>query len=147
MRIEMNKQKALSCLYSVFTAVAIVALAVFAVLFTSCRTIKEVPVEVTKTQIEYRDRYLRDSILTHDSTIVYMKGDTQYIYRDRFQYRDRYLHDTICKVDSIPYIKEVERKLTGWEEIKNEWGGYSMLLLLILVVLVVVYVVRKIVKH
>lgn len=147
MKIEMNKQKALSCLYSVFTAVAIVALAVFAVFLTSCRTIKEVPVEVTKTQIEYRNRYLRDSILTHDSTIVYMKGDTQYIYRDRYQYRDRYLHDTICKVDSIPYIKEVERRRTEWEEIKNEWGGYSMLLLLILVVLIVVYVVRKIVKH
>lgn len=146
MRIEMNRQKAMSCLYSVFTAVAIVALAVLAVLLTGCMTIKEVPVEVTKTQIEYRDRYLHDSILTHDSTIVYMKGDTQYIYRDRYQYRDRYLHDTICKVDSIPYVKEVERELTGWENIKNEYGGYSMLLLLFLIVLIVVYFVRKFVK-
>lgn len=148
MKIEMNKQKALSCLYSVFTAVAIVALAVFAVLFTSCRTIKEVPVEKVVERTEYIDRLQTDSVYCHDSVYVRDAGDTIYLYKDKYIYKYKFVRDTayICRVDSVPYVIEVEQRLTGWENIKNEWGGYSMLLLLIIVVLIVVYIVRKIVR-
>ena len=58
---------------------------------TSCRTIKyidrttvdstEIAVPITNTKIEYRDRFLHDSIYVHDSIFTLIKGDTVYIYK------------------------------------------------------------------
>lgn len=146
--MKIKKGPVLACLDAVITAVFIILMAAVVVFLNGCKTIKEVPVKVTETQIEYRDRYLRDSILTHDSTVIYMKGDTQYIYRDRFQYRDRYLHDTICKVDSVPYTVYVTEKeeLGDFDKIKIKLGGYAILLLIILLFVCIAKFVRKFMK-
>lgn len=147
--MKMKEEKKVSCIYTILSAVAIIILAVLAVLMTGCRTIKEVPVEKVVERTEYIDRLQTDSVFCHDSVYVRDAGDTIYLYKDKYIYKYKFVRDTayICRVDSVPYVIEVERRLTGWENIKNEWGGYSMLLLLIIVVLIVVYVVRKIVKH
>lgn len=143
--MKIKKGPVLACLDAVITTIFIILMAVVVVFLNGCKTVKEVPVKVTETQIEYRDRYLRDSVFTHDSTIIYMKGDTQFVYRDRFQYRDRYLHDTICKVDSVPYpvyIKEKE-DLGDFDKIKIKLGGYAILLLIILLFVCIAWLVRK----
>ena len=96
---------------------------VFLLLLCSCKSTKyiEVPVEVEKVKIEYVDKFQKDSIDTRDSIyiadsiFIYVKGDTvtqvqkSYIYKDKIIYKEKFVIDTICKVDSIPYIKTVEK--------------------------------------
>ena len=96
---------------------------VFLPLLCSCKSTKyiEVPVEVDKVKIEYVDKFQKDSIDTRDSIyiadsiFIYVKGDTvtqvqkSYIYKDKIIYKEKFVIDTICKVDSIPYIKTVEK--------------------------------------
>lgn len=96
---------------------------VFLLLLCSCKSTKyiEVPVEVEKVKIEYVDKFqkdsidIRDSIYIADSVFIYVKGDTvtqvqkSYIYKYKIIYKDKFVTDTICKVDSIPYIKTVEK--------------------------------------
>ena len=96
---------------------------VFLLLLCSCKSTKyiEVPVEVEKAKIEYIDKFQRDSIDTRDSIYVadsifiYVKGDTvtqvqkSYIYKYKIIYKDKLVTDTVCKIDSIPYIKTVEK--------------------------------------
>lgn len=92
-------------------------------LLCSCKSTKyiEVPVEVEKVKIEYVDKFqkdsvdTRDSIYVADSVFIYVKDDTvtqvqkSYIYKDKIIYKEKFVIDTICKVDSIPYIKTVEK--------------------------------------
>lgn len=96
---------------------------IFLLLLCSCKSTKyiEVPVEVEKVRIEYVDKFQKDSIDTRDSiyvadsVFIYVKGDTitqvqkSYIYKDKIIYKDKLVTDTICKIDSIPYIKTVEK--------------------------------------
>ena len=96
---------------------------VFLLLLCSCKSTKyiEVPVEAEKVKIEYVDKFQKDSINTRDSiyvadsVFIYVKGDTvtqvqkSYIYKDKIVYKDKLVTDTICKIDSIPYIKTVEK--------------------------------------
>lgn len=94
----------------------------FVVLYmcAGCKThtiVQEIPVEIIKTQIEYRDKYLKDSIYVHDSVSVYTKGDTVFKYKYLNVYKDRYLTDTIRITDSIDrpiYITKTK------EVVKNE---------------------------
>ena len=75
-------------------------------LFVGCTTpkeiIKEVPVEVIKT--EYKTEYIHDSIYQHDSTYIYMKGDTVFKTVDKLKYIERRVHDTLITHDTIPQI-------------------------------------------
>lgn len=140
----MSKREAIaSCLYAILSAIVIICMAVVVVLLSGCKTIKEVPVEVVKERIEYIDRLQTDSIYQHDSIYIKSVGDTIYEYRDKYIYKYKYTRDTsyITKIDSIPVIVEVEKRLTKWEEIKKDYGGYALLLILLIIV---GYVIKKI---
>ena len=94
----------------------------FLSLFCRCTTTKYVPVT------EYRDRVINktdsflktDSVYTHDSVSVYIRGDTVFKDKFRLQYKDRYIvkskSDTLIVRDSIPYrasvIKEKQLSFT-----------------------------------
>lgn len=74
--------------------------------FTSCKsnpTPVYIPVESVK--IEWRDRWLRDSIFEKEYINTYQKGDT--VFKDRFiyVYKDRIKNDSIHIRDTIrvPY--------------------------------------------
>ena len=77
-------------------------------------------VEVPVTKTEYKDRVVekKDSVYVHDSTYMYVGGDTVYLYKYRNVYRDKILRDTVSvvRVDSITVPYPVERKLTFWEK-------------------------------
>ena len=122
---------------------------VFLLLLCSCKSTKyiEVPVEVDKVKIEYVDKFqkdsvdTRDSIYVADSVFIYVKGDTvtqvqkSYIYKDKIIYRDKLITDTICKIDSIPYIKTVDKivkvnVVKNWQKILMWIGGIVCLCIL-----------------
>ena len=122
---------------------------VFLLLLCSCKSTKyiEVPVEVEKVRIEYVDKFQKDSIDTRDSiyvadsVFIYVKGDTvtqvqkSYIYKDKIVYKDKLVTDTICKIDSIPYIKTVEKivevnVINSWQKSLMWIGGIVCLYIL-----------------
>lgn len=129
---------------------------------TSCRTVKyidrnvvdstEIAVPITNTKIEYRDRFLYDSIYVHDSIFTFIKGDTVYISKNKETNHLINKTDTIVKTDTISVpieitkivtktetcVKEVN-KLCWWQKILMSIGG-------IVFILIIIYIVLKIKK-
>lgn len=97
-----------------------------AICFVSCRT-QYIPVESVRTEYKTRDSIRIDSIYQRDSIYTLVKGDTVYQYRYKYLYR--YLTtnriDTILKNDSIRVPYPVEKKLSRWQSIKMELGGWA----------------------
>jgi len=109
----------------------------------ACRTTKYVPIETIRT--EYRDNFVRDSIVRYDSIFVKEKGDTLIIERYRYLYKDKIVRDSIFKNDTIrvPYpvevVKEVKAPLSGWQNFQVWCGRIA----LVSVLLLLIYFVRK----
>lgn len=118
---------------------------IFSIWLTSCRSVQYVPVESVRTEIEYRDRWQRDSIHVQDSIVIQSKGDT--VFRDRWHtlYKDRLLRDTtyIYRTDSIQVPYPVEKKLTRWQTIKLETGGIAIGVIIVLLFVIVWLVYKK----
>lgn len=114
-----------------------------AVCLCSCRT-KYVPVESVRTEIEYRDRWQRDSIHVHDSIHVREKGDTVFVDRWHTEYKDRNVRDTVYieKTDSVQVPYPVEKALTRWQSVKQEIGGIAIGVIIALC-LVIIWLIRK----
>lgn len=138
-------------------------------LLISCRSIQYVPVETVRT--EYKDRIVSDSssskeVVNVKDSIRYKDSIVQvvdengnvlrtevYKWHDRFresnyllsQLQSRYDSLYLVKQDSvqIPYPVEVEKKLTWWQSMKIELGGWAFGLIL---VAIVILMVRKIIK-
>ena len=71
-----------------------------------------------------------DSIYQREFVDRYIKGDTIYLTRTKVDYRYRTLFRTrwrdSLRVDSITKIKEVPAKLTRWQKVKQDIGGWAM---------------------
>ena len=97
--------------------------AVIATMLLSCKSIKYIPVVTTK--IEYRDNFVRDSIIRYDSVFVKDKGDTLILEKYRYMYKNRIVKDSIFINDTIrvPYpvevIKQVKAPLTSWQSFQD----------------------------
>ena len=93
----------------------------------SCRIIKYVPVETTRTEYRYRDSIRFDSIYQRDSVYYMIKGDSVYMYKYKYLYRYLTVNktDTIMKTDSVQVPYPVEKSLTKWQNIKLELGGWA----------------------
>lgn len=95
------------------------------IFLTSCRTVRyidrniidstEIEVPITNTKIEYRDRFLHDSIYIHDSIFALIKGDTVYIYRNKETNHLINKIDTIVKIDTIKVPVEITKTVTKTE--------------------------------
>ena len=118
------------------------------VLFISCRSIQYVPVETTRTEVQYKDRLQRDSIHVLDSVFMLVKGDT--VFRDRYRtvYKDKLIRDTayIHKTDSIQVPYPVEKKLTRWQAMKIELGGWAFGIIISLILIVACWLIYKSIK-
>lgn len=118
-----------------------------AIWFASCRSVQYVPVESVRTEIEYRDRWQRDSIHVRDSIMIRGKGDTVFVDRWHAEYKDRLLRDTtyIYRTDSVQVPYPVERNLTWWQNVKQETGGIAIgaIIILLFVIVWLVYKKRK----
>lgn len=121
-----------------------VLLALVTLLLAGCKTTEYVPIEVLKTDSIYITKVRVDSIVNRDSIVIntYTKGDTVFVDREKFVYRykDKLRTDTMIveKVDSICYTKtvEVEKKLSWWESLKQEIGGFAIGIAIALMILI-----------
>ena len=129
---------------------------------TSCRTVKyidrtvvdstEIAVPITNTKIEYRDRFLYDSIYVHDSIFTFIKGDTVYISKNKETNRLINKTDTIIKTDTIKVPVEITKTVTKTETSVKEinklywWQKILMSIGGIVFILIIIYIVLKIKK-
>ena len=127
---------------------------------TSCRTVKyidrtvvdstEIAVPITNTKIEYRDRFLYDSIYIHDSIFTLIKNDTVYISKNKETNRLVNKTDTIIKTDTIKIPVEITKTVTKTKTCVNEvnklywWQKILMSIGGIVFVLIIIYIVLKI---
>ena len=127
---------------------------------TSCRTVKyidrtvvdstEIAVPITNTKIEYRDRFLYDSIYVHDSIVTLIKGDTVYISKNKETNHLVNKTDTIIKTDTIKVPVEITKTVTKTETCVNEvnklywWQKILMSIGGTVFVLIIIYIVLKI---
>ena len=119
-------------------------------LFSSCKSIQYVPVPEYHHDSIYFTKVQFDSIWQHDSVYVkeYTRGDTVYLEHTKWhtKYKEVAVHDTsyIECVDSVSVPIPVERKLTPWEQTKQDYGGWAILLIILFFIYVLYKFVRKI---
>ena len=131
---------------ALYTAlVAIIALLI-ALFFGSCRSVRVIEKEVIKTDTVLTTKIQIDSIYVNDSIYIreLIQGDTVKITTDRWhtRWRDRILYDSIyiAQRDTVKVtdIKEVPRKLSGWQWFQI-WAGRLALLAIMLTAGVIIY--------
>ena len=119
-------------------------LILFIILFAlfGCTKRIYIPVTNTITEIEYRDKLIRDSIYFSDSVLIERKGDTVFNTKIKYKYISKFIKDTVSIRDSIyiekpiEVVKEVNR-LTKWQR-------WRLNLLWVLMAGGLVYVIIKI---
>lgn len=120
-------------------------LALIAIALCSCRSVKYVPVETVRTDSIYMNKVQRDSIYRLDSIYIREKGDTVWMEKYKYIYRDRIVHDTmyINRTDSIRVPYPVEKKLTRWQQMKLELGGWAFGIIITAALVIVGWIVYK----
>lgn len=117
-----------------------------------CKSVQYVPMETVRTDSIYVDRYQRDSIYQRDSVFVnrWTVGDT--VYQDKvvwkYVYRDKVKYDTVAilRSDTINVPYPVECKLSKWEQLKLNVGGWAISIIIIIVLIVMGCMVYKLKK-
>lgn len=118
-------------------------------ILTECKSVQFVPVETVKTDSFYIDRFQRDSIYQRDSVFVdrWTAGDT--IYQDKvvwkYVYRDKVKYDTVAilRSDTINVPYPVECKLSKWEQLKLNVGGWAISIIIITLILLMGYMYKR----
>ena len=129
---------------------------------TSCRAVKyidrtvidstKIEVPITNTKIEYRDRFIYDSIYVHDSIFTLIKGDTVYVSKNKETNRLVNKADTIIKTDTIKIPVEITKTVTKTEiQVKETnilywWQKSLMYLGFIVLISGIVFLITKIKK-
>lgn len=113
----------------------------------SCKSIKYIPVESVIHDSIYINKIQRDSVYQRDSIYVFDRGDTVYVNVYQYLYKDRIVIDTVysVKTDSILVPFPVEKKLTRWQQIKLELGGWSFGIIICSLLIIFGYMVYKII--
>ena len=114
-----------------------------------CRTKYVTVPEYHKEYINRTDTFLRsDTLFRLDSVVIRMQGDTTVI--EKIMWQNRFVNvykvktDTIMKSDSIRVPYPVEKKLSKWQQLRLDFGGWAMLVLGMLVVAIgMAWAVRK----
>ena len=115
----------------------VASILLLAVSLAGCKT-QYVPVESVRT--EYRDRWRTDSVYNRDSIFLSVRGDTVWMEKYITRYRDRVVRDSLVRVDSIPVLFEVEKRvyvekpLSWWQSFfvrtgKALWGVLVLFIL------------------
>ena len=131
---------------ALYTALAAIVALLIALFFGSCRSVRVIEKEVIKTDTVLTTKIQIDSIYINDSIYIreLIQGDTVKITTDRWhtRWRDRILYDSIyiAQRDTVKVtdIKEVPRKLSGWQWFQI-WAGRLALLAIMLAAGVVIY--------
>lgn len=116
----------------------IIILLTSAIWFSSCRSIRHIPIETVKHDSIYISKVLHDSIYQRDSIYVDRKGDTVLIYKDRYLYKYKNLVDTmyVIRIDSIQVPFPVERELSWWQSVKVQVGEIAIGIIIGLIIII-----------
>ena len=128
------------------------AVLIVILLLAGCSTVRYVPVPSVSVDSVYVDRYQHDSIYLRDSVYVnrWTAGDT--VYQDKIVYkyifRDKVKYDTvrISRSDTVRVPYPVERRLSTWEQVRLNVGGWAIAVVVITILVIVGCVVYKIRK-
>ena len=131
---------------ALYTALAAIVALLIALFFGSCRSVRVIEKEVIKTDTVLTTKIQIDSIYVNDSIYIreLIQGDTVKITTDRWhtRWRDRILYDSIyiAQRDTVRVtdIKEVPRKLSGWQWFQI-WAGRLALLAIMAAAGIVIY--------
>ena len=98
----------------------------------SCRT-EYVPIESVKYDSIFFAKLIRDSVYVSDSVYIRDRGDTVYKYKNKYVYvyKDRVDTFFVYRDKEIQVPVPVERKLSWWERVKIDYGGWVMLVVFI----------------
>lgn len=98
----------------------------------SCRT-EYVPIESVKYDSIFFAKLIRDSVYVSDSVYIRDRGDTVYKYKNKYVYvyKDRVDTFFVYRDKEIQVPVPVERKLSWWERVKINFGGWVMLIVFI----------------
>lgn len=111
----------------------------------SCKSGRYIPVETVRTDSIYINQVQRDSIYRHDSIYIREKGDTVWMERYKYVYRDKVVHDTmyVNRTDTIREPYPVEKKLTRWQQMKLELGGWAFGVVIAFALIIIGWLVYK----
>ena len=141
----MNEQERNEITRLSFWGILALSAMLWCVLLASCSSVKYVPVETVRTEYRTRDSIRYDSIYQRDSVYLMFKGDTVYKYKEKYLYKYLFLNktDTVIKTDSIQVPYPVERKLTKWQAIKIELGGWAFGVIIAFALIIVGWLIYK----
>ena len=119
-------------------------------LLSGCKSVQYVPVETARTDSVYIDRFQRDSIYQRDSVFVnrWTAGDT--VYQDKvvwkYVYRDKVKYDTVAilRSDTVRVPYPVERRLSTWEQVRLNVGGWAIGCMVITIIIFSIYIIRNV---
>lgn len=138
----MNKEE----LFVEWTARALVIALILGLVWTfSGCSHRYILVETVKHDSIFLAKIQKDSIFVKDSVYIKEKGDTVFVDKFKYIYQEVQKTDTlyISRTDSIQVPYPVEAKLTRWQQLKMDMGGY---LLLAITVCVAFYIIRWLVR-
>ena len=141
----MNEQERNEITRLSFWGILALSAMLWCVLLASCSSVKYVPVETVRTEYRTRDSIRYDSIYQRDSVYLMFKGDTVYKYKEKYLYKYLFLNktDTVIKTDSIQVPYPVERKLTKWQAIKIELGGWAFGIIIAFALIIVGWLIYR----
>ena len=141
----MNEQERNGMTRLSFWGILALSAMLWCVLLASCSSVKYVPVEIVRTEYRTRDSIRYDSIYQRDSVYLMFKGDTVYKYKEKYLYKYLFLNktDTVIKTDSIQVPYPVEKKLTKWQAIKIELGGWAFGIIIAFALIIVGWLIYR----
>ena len=136
------RRKQMEIVYETVIRVVIVMLICWVItLLTGCRSVSKV--ESGERRVE-RDtvmltKWRTDSVVMRDSVVIVDDGERRVERVVQWRDRLRTVTDTtyINRTDSISVPYPVEKKLTKWERLKVDYGGYALVAVIILLTLAI----------
>lgn len=131
--------------------VFVIASILFVLMLQGCRT-KYVSVP------EYHNVYVTkyDTLTKHDSVYQkefvdrFVKGDTVFLTKTKVDYRYKNIYKTLyrdsIKTDSVRVPYPVEKKLSRWQDLKMEVGGWAIGVLSVVVLGAIGYIIMWLVR-
>lgn len=105
-----------------------------------------IPVESVRYDSIFFARIQKDSIFVQDSVYIKEKGDTVFVDKFKYIYKNVLKTDTlyISRTDSIQVPYPVEAKLTRWQKLKVDVGGYLLGIMTIYILFyIILWLIRK----
>lgn len=131
------RRKQMEIVYETVIRVVIVMLICWVItLLTGCRSVSKVESGERRAERDtvMLTKWRTDSVVMRDSVVIVDDGERRVERVVQWRDRLRTVTDTtyINRTDSISVPYPVEKKLTKWERLKVDYGGYALVAVIIL---------------